>query len=107
MFPVSLWTMSERVMNDKIRSNNGVEGWHNAFRNSLRCSHPSIWALLNALKKEEGLSETKMLQTESGVRPRKKKKYTEVNSRVKKLVENFNIDDIMPFLKGIARNLSF
>ena len=57
MFPISLWNMYSRVSNHQARTNNHVEGWHNAFQSTISCSHPSIGKLLTFLQREQSLQE--------------------------------------------------
>ena len=35
------------------RSSNMAEGWHNGFSSLVRCSNPTIWSFLDALKLEQ------------------------------------------------------
>ena len=65
--------MWDRVLNNLPRSNNSVEGFHNALRSSVTSMHPHIWKLCAALKKEEGISQTKIAYLRRGDRPSKKK----------------------------------
>ena len=59
-FPIEFWNVRERVLNDLPRANNAVEGFHNALQSSITSTHPNLWKLCIALKKEEGLSQTKI-----------------------------------------------
>ena len=58
-FPLSWWNVYNRVQMDLPRTNNSVEGWHNAFQGSLSCCHPTVWLLIDALRREESLQRTK------------------------------------------------
>ena len=31
MFPIKIWTVHQRVLDNEARTNNGEEAWHNAF----------------------------------------------------------------------------
>ena len=46
-FPIRLWNMYERATSRSARTNNSVEGWHNAFSSGINCSHPNIGRLLS------------------------------------------------------------
>jgi hypothetical protein len=35
MFPIRLWNVYDRVLNDEPRTNNGIEAWHSAFNVKL------------------------------------------------------------------------
>ena len=45
-FPVRFWSMYTRVLNQIARTNNSVEGWHNAFQSGLSSPHPCFPKLL-------------------------------------------------------------
>ncbi|XP_068237231.1 uncharacterized protein [Palaemon carinicauda] len=56
IFAIASWNVRERVINQLPRSNNSLEGLHNALQYSLSCQHPSIWKLIEILKKEEAIA---------------------------------------------------
>ena len=66
LFPIEIWNMRDRVLNDLPRLNNSVEGFHNALRSSVTSMHPHIWKLCTALKKEEGINQTKIAHLRRG-----------------------------------------
>ena len=49
--------MHSRVTNNQARTNNHVEGWHNAFQSTISCTHPSIGKLLTFLQREQSFQE--------------------------------------------------
>ena len=73
LFLIELWNMRDRVLNNLPKSNNSVERFHNALRSSVTSMHPHIWKLCAALKKEEGISQTKIAHLRRGDRPSRKK----------------------------------
>jgi hypothetical protein len=69
------------------KTNNFVEGWHRSFSSLLGASHPTIWRLIDIIKKEQGLTEIKINQLIAGQEQvAKKKKYTNTTTRIKKIV---------------------
>ena len=104
-FPIELWNVRERVLNDLPRSNNAVEGFHNALQSSITSTHPNFWKLCNSLKKEEGLCQTKMAHIRRGDSKSKKKTYQVIDARLKNLVENYEHENCLDFLRAIPRNL--
>ena len=98
--------MRDRVLNSLPRSNNSVEGFHNALRSSVTSMHPHIWKLCTALKKEKGISQTKIDHLRRGNRPSRKKTYEVIDARLKRQVEEYrNGNDFFQFLRDIARSL--
>ena len=65
-FPIHMWNVRQRVLNDLPRANNSVEGFHNALRSSITSTHPNLWKLCKALKAEEVLSQTKIAHVRRG-----------------------------------------
>ena len=84
------------------RTNNHVEGFHNALRKSITQTHPTIWKLIVGLKKEETLAVTKIVQWERDGEPNKVRKTTE---NLKRLITTYNSEDKLKFLRGVAHNL--
>ena len=56
-FPIRVRNMHQRVMDRMPRSNNSIEGWHNAFSHVIGHPHPSFVKLLSFLEKEQLLQE--------------------------------------------------
>ena len=57
LYPIRLWNMFTRVGNNQARTNNYVEGWHNAFQTTVSVSHPTLSKLLTVLQREQSLQE--------------------------------------------------
>ena len=51
------------------------EGFHSAFNRTLPVAGHTIWHLIRALRKEEALACTRIIQCENGQDEQKKKKY--------------------------------
>ena len=51
-FPIRSGNVRDRAISQLPRSNNSLEGLHNALQITLTCHHLSIWKSINALKKE-------------------------------------------------------
>ncbi|CAF1624098.1 unnamed protein product [Rotaria magnacalcarata] len=65
-FDHKLWNIHDRVVATVPRSNNSVEGWHNAFANRVAISHPTIVKLGEKVRREQSKFEvdmTKILQS--------------------------------------------
>ena len=66
IYPIRLWNMFTRVCNHQARTNNYVEGWHNAFQTTVSGSHPTISKLLAMLQREQSLHEATLAKWEAG-----------------------------------------
>lgn len=108
LFPPEIWNQYTATLDGRPRTNNAVEGWHNAFRQTVGGSHPTLWRLITGLKKEEGLNAFRFSQMVAGhPPPQKKKKYEDLDSRIQISVGRFGNVNILPYLRGIAHNVRF
>lgn len=68
------------------RTNNHLEGWHNKLKKRVKITHPSIYAIIKEVKKEQTANEAKMLPYAAGGKRRKTvKRYQEVEERLQRL----------------------
>ena len=105
-FPICFWNVYSRVVNSLPRTNNNVEAFHNALNKSVSNAHPNIWRLINVLKDEECLATAKRIHFERGDSLPDKKKYKDLNARLKNIVLNYSAyDDKMRYLRSIAYNM--
>ena len=56
-YPTAIWNQYEAVLNDIARTNNMSEGWHNKFQMVVGKHHPSMYAFLKKLQKEQSYAE--------------------------------------------------
>lgn len=60
LFALNLWNMTALTLDKIPRTNNAVEGWHNAISQFVGCHRPSIWTFIRKIKQEQDLQEVKM-----------------------------------------------
>ena len=104
-FPIDFWNTYERVLADEPRTTNAVEGFHNAMNKNVTATHPSIWKLISALKKEDNLAFFKLTQHRAGAMEPQKVVYRKLNQRIKNLVTNYSKENRYNYLRSIAHNL--
>jgi len=51
IFSLDLWNQYDPTLEGLPKTNNSVEGWHKAFLSLLAAIHPTIWRLIDTLKK--------------------------------------------------------
>lgn len=56
LFSFNIWSCYATPGKDISRTKNLIEDGHNSFNSTLSALYPSIWTLINALKKEETLT---------------------------------------------------
>ena len=108
IFPLNIWNVYENVLMKRPRTNNAVEGWHNAFNSSIGVHHTTIWKFINFIKTEQNLVEAKIEKINLGEsHALKRKKYKDLDQRLENVVLNYQRGDILNYLKGIAHNFNF
>ncbi|CAF4363303.1 unnamed protein product [Rotaria sp. Silwood2] len=106
-FSHELWNVYDRVINDLPRSNNAIEGWHNAFANRVAIAHPTIPKLTNKIIQEQSKFEIDIEKLRQGDEPKPKKAaYRKYDDKIKRLVQLYNNNDLAQYLSGIAANIN-
>ena len=104
-FPPALWNMRNAVLQGQPRTNNAQKGWHRRFASAVYCHHPSIWKLITSLPDEERSSSRRREQLVAGHdAPARKKRYVDRDRRLLRLVEDYDVEEPLVFLRGIAHN---
>ncbi|QQP42000.1 Putative LOC100898192, partial [Caligus rogercresseyi] len=88
-FPIKLWNVNQRTIDKMARTNNSVEGFHNAIQSSITCAHPNLWKVIEFLKKEETLAKKKYIDAFRGDITRKTS-YNKIDERLHRLVLSYN-----------------
>ena len=105
-FSLELWNMYERVIHDLPRSNNSIEGWHQAFNHRVSIKHPSIIKLSKCIIREQSRFEVDIERLRAGLPAgKKKKKYADLDARLKTVTMSYDVNDITDYLSRIAVNL--
>ncbi|XP_024889570.1 uncharacterized protein LOC112465968 [Temnothorax curvispinosus] len=107
-FPIYMWNCYDAVVNDLLRTNNAVEGWHRAFNERVRISHASINKFINVLKSEQSTLELLIAQSRAGrkVQNKKRKKYADYDKRLKNVVLGYIGANILEYLCEVANNIT-
>ncbi|CAF3918353.1 unnamed protein product [Rotaria sp. Silwood2] len=66
LFPIELWNVYDRTVANLPRSNNSIEGWHNAFAKRVAIAHPSISKLTEKIRREQSKFEVDIAQIPQG-----------------------------------------
>ena len=68
VYSIERWSCHSRVLNNEPRTNNLVEGFNNAFSRLLSHAHPSIYKLIDAMRKYYQLATGRMVKFMGGER---------------------------------------
>lgn len=88
------------------RTNNNVEGWHNALRVFIGQNHPNIYKFIANIRDEQGIQEMRMAQTSSQQLP-PVKKYRKYEEKMLKIVQEYDRENVVEYLTRIAHNVAF
>ena len=106
LFPIRFWSVFGRHEHGALRTCNAVESFHNAFATGLvRAAHPTIWAFLADLKRQQNLTEKDIVDIEAGRVKTERKKERGRNERIATLVSRYaEHNDAIRLRRGIAYN---
>ena len=99
------WSNYKIVKDDKPRTNNAVESWHNSFNYQLNHPHPTFWSFIDALKREQSRSEFEIMRNINGVKSSPPRNRGSDNKRLKKIVSSYAdkmYDNKIVYVKAIA-----
>lgn len=107
LFPIIMWNMRGRVADGLPRTNNSIEGWHNAFQSSVACHHPTVYTLVDHLRCEQDLTEQTVSRLHSGIcsQPASKSKYVQLSRRLATILPTYNGRDLKEYLHAVSRNI--
>ena len=83
------------------RTNNTLEGFHSSLNKLISVPHPSIWTLIRHLKGIELSGRKKLLDYETGWRP-KKTRYIMLTKRLEKILQQYDANQKIKTLKNLA-----
>ena len=107
VFEHAMWNVYDRVLADLPRSNNAVEGWHCAFAARVTIAHPTLKKLIDKIRREQSRFEIDIAQLLQGFQPKTKKAcYRKLDERIRYVVQNYNSNHPLDYLKNIAANIS-
>ncbi|KII61887.1 hypothetical protein RF11_14163 [Thelohanellus kitauei] len=108
LFPISMWNMRGRVADGLPRTNNSVEGWHNAFQSSVGCHHPTIYKLIENFRFEQDLAEQTISRISSGIntQPASKSKYIQLSRRLAAILPTYEGRDLIEYLRAVSHNIN-
>lgn len=108
-FKLEMWNYYETVMNDDIRTNNLVEGWHSSFNRKVRVNHAEMGKFINVIKGEQNITEILITQLQTGldIAPKRRKAYRDFDERLKTIVTNYDSHHKLTYLMSVASVLAF
>ena len=106
LFPIYLWNFHIDTPFRLPRTTNAVEAWHRSFNATIGCRHPSIWKLITALKREQGLVEVRQAKSTAEAAPTKRRSAQANEQALRNLVTSYYDRAGLDFLRGVAHHFS-
>ena len=103
-YPIDLWNMHRRTLDDAMRTNNQAEAWHRRFNSVIDCEHPSLWVFIQSLRKEENYIHCQIVKVNAGQSSQQSKKYLDYNKRLKTLLLSPH-STILRQIESVALNM--
>jgi len=58
LFPIQTWNAFDVTLNNQARTNNLCESWNNGFSQLVGHDHPSVWLLIDVMRKDAVMAMT-------------------------------------------------
>ena len=105
-FPIEIWNVRDRILNDNPRTNNAIEGFHSGLNNFITNSHPSLWRLIDGFRTADHMSRKRLAEYGRGDNFSQRANYLRISNRLKNLVERYDssipMADKIKFVKSVA-----
>ena len=108
-FPPDVWNVNSITLNERARTNNFCEAWNNGYFRLVGHKHPSFWASIEALRVDEAINQTYIIQNSLGNPPQKRVKLQtqRLQRRLQNLCLAFNEgrNTVDKFLNGVGHTI--
>ena len=105
LFHPEIWNLHQRTLNGEDRTNNHAEAAHRRLQYELGMQHPTIWKLIDGLRKvQKGRDRYYESLLAGHEPPQKLKKYRNADRRILETVHKFENMAIIEYLRSIAHN---
>ena len=106
-YSIAWWSLNSRVAENLARTNNFVEAWNKQFSDGIH-SHPGVYQFVDYMRKEQKLTENKVVKLRTGVRERgRRPEYDHQDERLQKIVELYKRDDFFSFYSNLSLILKY
>ncbi|KAI1721081.1 MULE transposase domain-containing protein [Ditylenchus destructor] len=105
LFGYDMWSVYQRSMDEEGRTNNYAEAAHRRLQTELARDHPTLYALIDGLKKAQA---SRDIEYEEFVRgdapPQKRIKYQQADARIFAILEDYENRTLIEILRGISQS---
>lgn len=102
-YPPGVWNVRGRTLLLMNRTNNFVESFHNTFKQLLGHSHPTIWAFIDAVALQQGISDGKIVAVLTGdPAPARHARHKQKDARILNATRQHGTIPLLQYLDLIA-----
>lgn len=102
-FLPELWNHYEDAIACAPKTTNCVEGFHNSIKSMFLCAHPTVWTLLNGLRRDIAVHRLTVQNAEVQNLERPRNKYVNLANRLAAKVAGYrNEEDKLRYLRAVA-----
>ena len=105
-YEIEMWSVFSRINECLPRTNNFTEAWHNCF-SAMLLSHPGFYSLVDALRKEQKLTEDKLVKLRTGIVYKRKPNYVLLDERLKNVLSTYDKSNFIEFYQNIQLILDY
>ncbi|XP_078536767.1 uncharacterized protein LOC144822773 [Lissotriton helveticus] len=104
-FLIPWWNVYRSTLNGDSKTNNAVEGWHNAFVQSTGRTKPTLEHFIKCLQKEQSYQEFRMDQSVTELVPKTSKQNKQMHKYLEEEVKLYPSTKGIEYLNIIAKTL--
>lgn len=106
-YPPQIWNHFSAPRNNVPRTTNAVEGYHNGLNSLFLSQHPSMWKLMDGLRKDMAIHLKTMADDQVANNPPARAKYANLSNRLADKVDTYaQTVDKLSYLRAIAHIIS-
>ena len=106
-----IWNVNQETLSDGMRTNNMCEAWNSALKKKSRKAHPTVWALIEALKADNVKDELFLTRQDQGLpdTTRINQKSKNLQKQLQKLCVKYRdgAHSLEDFLYNVGRTVRF
>ncbi|XP_046666931.1 uncharacterized protein LOC124358671 [Homalodisca vitripennis] len=108
LFSPRVWNVHEATLGNYHRTNNACESWNNRFNSLINQNNPSIWTVLEAIRKDEAMERTRSLSLTQDV-PTTKTSLQKHQRRLQGLCQDYvsGKRDLPSFLRAVGSTIRY
>jgi len=107
IFDVALWNCHQSVLEGLGKTNNACEGFNRAINSMLGAAHPTIFKLIDCLKKQQELTRSKIEKIVGGSPDAPgREKYKQKRAPLMKVVSEY-YEISLDYLRRVAHNIEY